>query len=163
MWTVTFTVSDSKNAKSTFSLNFPLANTISQIENFVTSLATPLSWLINGAIEAISIARSMTLPVIFDPTPDPVSDVEEGARIQMRSQSNNITGFRIPALDETYVQPNSRALDLSNAQVQALISLLEDGLNLGGGVFIKPSDNRGSVVKAVTDAYESFTSSRGKR
>jgi hypothetical protein len=160
MWTVTFSVLDGKGKSGSFSLNFPTARTIAQIESWVSGVATPLNGILAGAVTAISIARSMAIPLALASTPQDTSDVEEKMLTIARSVAGFTTKFAVPAIDEDIVAIGTSAIDQADANVILLNLALETGIDVGG-TMVQPSDNRGSEIDLITSQNEVFASSTG--
>lgn len=158
MWTVTFTILDGKGKSGSFALNFDGARTIAQLEAWVNTASIALNPIIAGGVTAISIARSMVVPLILQTAPQDTSDVEERMLTIARSVAGYVTSFSIPAIDEAIVAVGSSDIDQTNAAVIALNAYIETGVDVAG-TLVKPSDNRGSGITLITTQTEEFNSS----
>jgi len=160
MWTATVTIVDGKGKRGSFSLNFDPTRTIAQIENWFTAVAVPLSAIIRGGVEAISITRAMTVPVLMQQVPNDDADVEEKMKIIFRDINGFFGSCAIPTLDEGLVNAGSSTIDQSDAQIILFNTAIETGIDFGGS-FTAPTTNRGDAIALITSENEVFTSSRG--
>lgn len=155
MWTLTFTVLDGKGKSGSFSLNFAASRTIAQIESWVAAASLALNRLIAGAVTAISITRSVDIPVGLAGAPADTSDIEEKMKVIAKTATGFYTSFAIPALAEDVVVTGSSQIDQSDALVIVLNNLIEVGD--GGGT--APTTNRGEAISLITEESEIFASS----
>jgi hypothetical protein len=76
--------------------------------------------------------------------------------------SNAVSGlfakYNLPTYDDTNNLPNSRKLDTSDADVAALVTLIEDGITIGAGL-VYPVTVRNEATSTVTTAEEIFRKS----
>lgn len=70
----------------------------------------------------------------------------------------SFTKFIIPTFDDGNTSDTGEVLDTADADVQALYTLIEDGLD-DGGIFIRPVDIRSNPLQAVTYGRETFRKS----
>lgn len=150
---------DSKGQTSTCEINIPTATTLASATAFAQSVATLLNNVVTGVITRVGIVLSVSLPGGIRTAALANSDVEEGAKFQFNTASGFRTGFRIPTFDETKIASNSRAVDLEDADVAALVNAIVSGLTSAGNL-VQPTDKRESDVTALTAAKEQFLSSR---
>lgn len=158
MWTLTFGITDGKTKKSSFSFNFNGDRTVAQIELWLTSFSPVLATVIRGAVNGISLTRSINVPTTLPTTPQPGSDREE----KLRGIFDTITGFTgrfsIPTLNEAKVNVGSSSINQADADVVLLTTLIEFGV-LSGLELIAPTDSRGESINNITSLNEVFTSS----
>lgn len=152
-------IQDAKGNQSTTELHLPSTITLAQAAGFATQLAPLIDAVITGAVTRIGLAASFTLPGGIRAAALTNADVEEGARFQFRTENGFRTGFRIPTFNETLIASNSRAVDLEDTDVAALVNAIEDGLTVSS-VLIEPTDMRDDDVVALVGALESFQNSR---
>lgn len=147
---------DSKNETSTMEIRVPTATTLADATTFAQAMAGLLNAVTTGAIRRIGVVLSVALPGGIRSGPLTNSDVEEGAKFQFLTALGNFTSFRVPTFSEAMITSNSRAVDLEDADVAALVTAMEDGIGL-----TQPCDARGEDVTALSFAREQFQSSRG--
>lgn len=158
MWTLTFGITDGKTKKSSFSFNFNGDRTVAQIEGWVAVFSPVLANVIRGAVNGVSLTRSLVLPASLPTISQPNADREE----KMRGIFDTITGytgrFSIPTLDEAKVNVGSSSVNQADADIILLTTLIEIGTVVGVG-FTAPTDNRGESISNITSLNEVFTSS----
>lgn len=153
---VTYTVKDEKGNSSVMNMNIPTATTAANAITFAQSFAGLLNAVITGQITAIGLGYLVTLPGGLRTSPLGGSDVEEGARFSFRTALNHLTRFRIPTFDESLILAGSKAVDLEDTAVDALVDAMTGGL---GGV--SPVDSRDEDVVSLDAAQEQFGQDRG--
>ena len=156
---IIYSVLDAKGQSSTTEVNLSDALSLVQITGYAQALATLINAVTTGVVTRIGVVVAVDLPVGLRVAALTNSDVEEGAKFQFNTASNFRTGFRLPTFDETKIASNSRAVDLEDADVAALVNGIVNGLTIGGTV-VSPTDKRESDITALTAAKEQFLSSR---
>lgn len=156
---VLFTIRDAKGETSQLEVHLPSTLSLAQWTGFASQCAVLIDAVIGGAITRVGIVIAVTLPGGIKSAALTNSDVEEGAKFQFATAGGFRTGFRIPTFLETLIASNSRAVDLEDADVAALVNAIEEGLTVSS-VVIQPSDGRDDDVVALTSAKEQFLSSR---
>ncbi len=160
---ILYTVRDRKNATATMEINVPQAVTPANAILFASEMSKILDPLVTGAITRIGIVLSVPLPVTLQSVPSVGSDVEEGAFAQFRTSLNNLTSFRIPTFNESFVSQSSRDVDQTATPVAGLIAAMTGGIDvapLGGTGTVVPSDKRNEDIVAINAFKEQFQSSR---
>jgi hypothetical protein len=153
---ILYSIVDAKDVVSTMEINIPTATTLANATTFAQAMAGLINAVTTGVIRRIGVVLSVALPGGLRTGALTNSDVEEGARFQFSTSGGNFTSFRIPTFNELMITSNSRAVDLEDTDVAALVTAMEDGI---GG--ITPTDKRNEDVVALTSAREQFQSSRG--
>lgn len=155
-FSIIYSIVDAKNETSTMEISLPTATTLADVTDFAQAMAGLLNAVITGAIRRIGVVLSVALPGGLRGGALTGSDVEEGAKFQFLTALGNYTSFRVPTFDEDLIQSNSRAVDIEDAAVAALITAMEDGID-----DVEPCDKREEDVIALSFAREQFLSSRG--
>lgn len=107
------------------------------------------------------------IPVTLDfgpDTPDPDSDIEEGAHFIFLTAGGYTTKIRIPTFDEALLIAGSRLVDLAAPSVADFVNTIIDGADAIAGVLedrMDATDKRGDDIVALKSAYEYFFRSRG--
>lgn len=156
---VLYSVRDSKDQVSTFEINIPTSVTLAQATGFAQGIATLVNAVTTGVLTRVGIVVGVTLPGGIRVAALTNSDVEEGAKFQFNTLGGYKTGFRLPTFLETLIASNSRAVDLEDSDVAALVNAIEDGLTITG-TLIQPTDGRSDDITALVSAKEQFLTSR---
>lgn len=164
-FSIIYSILDEKGKRSTTEVNLPSATAFNDVVIFGAELAKLIDPLITGSIERVGVAYTVALPagLGIKTTPQPSSDVEEGARFQYQTNQGNYTGMRVPTFDEAAILPGSRLVDQVNTAVAAFLTAMESGIDLsgvGGSGVVQPSDKRDEDIVSTTSAREQFVSSR---
>ena len=162
---ILFTIRDGKGEQSTMQVNVPSSTSAADAIIFGQQFAGIIDPLVNGAITRVGIVLDVDISGLgLTPNASLQADVEEGAKFQFRTSQNHFTSFRIPTFLDTLIPGGGNAVDQANGQVAALLTAMEDGIDLsgvGGSGVISPSDTRNEDIVATTSAKEAFQSSRG--
>lgn len=156
-----YSIQDAKGKISTTKLNFPVNVDIGVLQTFAASTATMINNIIKGKIVDAGIGIAVDLSsATIRATPDPNSDVEEGARFSWNSAVGAITSFRLPTFDEAFLVDGTKVVDTADATVDAFVDRITEGQTVVA-TNVSPSDDRGSDIETLASARESFTASRG--
>lgn len=159
IFSVLYSIVDSKDATSTTEIAVPDSFSLVQITGFATSMAALIDAAIKGKITRVGVVIAVTLPGGLKTEPDADSDVEEGARFQFNSVGGFLTGFRLPTFDEAYIPSNTKAVDITDPVVAPIITAMTTGITVGGTP-VTPSDKREADIVSLKSAVEQFQSSR---
>lgn len=156
---VTYTIQDAKGKVSTPRYNLGSAANLGMARRIAEAAVPILVNVIKGAITDIGIGISVAIPGGTPTTPDPDSDVEEGARFSFVTDAGSSTNIRIPTFDEAKLVSGTAQVDTTDTDVQAFVDLMIDGHTylLEN---IQPTDERGEDIVALTAAREAFQKSR---
>lgn len=160
-WKVTFTVVDGKNKNGSFSFHFDPARTVDQLIGWIGAISPALAIIMKGGINAISVSRSVAVPLLAPSVPSSDSDIEEKMRSLFDTAGGFSGKFSIPTLDEALVNEGSTSIDQSNAGVILLNTAVESGIDVGGTV-VAPTDSRGDAISQIRAQNEVFLSSYGE-
>ena len=142
-------------------ISFPDTATTADLAVFGQEFALLLQDCLDGAIEAISISRDVALPSGLRLSPNPNTDVEEGALFVWGSLNGFTTKFRIPTFSESLISPNSINVAQGAAPVSALATAIIAGLP--SAPTADPSTISGDDIVLLRSATESFQRSRRRR
>lgn len=157
---ILYSFRDDKGKVSTTVVNVPSVEDFADVVTFAGNLAGLIDPLIGGAITRIGVAFTVALPVGVKGSPLATADVEEGARFQFRTLTNFFTSVRLPTFLDALVNPGSDAVDLTDLDVDAFVTAMTEGIDIGGNV-VAPSDPREDDIATLEFAREQFQSSRG--
>lgn len=166
IWRVNITIKDDKGQRSIHSFHLPYTDleTITEARQnpvaYVEAYALALGDIITGQIERIGLTLTLDIPSGLRPTPDPASDVEEGAKVVFQTVEGTYSTMRVPTFREMFVNPDGSLA--AATEVVAWQELITQPEELPANWSLGPCDNRGADIVAVRRAGESFTSSRGE-
>jgi hypothetical protein len=157
---LTYTVKDAKGKTSPITINFPANVDIGQVASFAVDTATMINNFIKGKIVNAGIGLMVDISgATIRATPDPNSDVEEGARFSFKSALGVLTNMRIPTFDEAQIVSGTQQVDAGNATVDPFVQRIISGKTTGL-VNASPSDDHGSDIVSLEAARENFSSTR---
>ncbi len=159
---VVFTFLDDKNKSSVTKLRVPTGLTIPQYIEFVQGAAQIVANLTRSKVTNVSFCAKVDLSsATIRGTALAFSDIAEKALLIIRSSVAGLfSKMKIPTIDEDVLIPNTNTIDPANAEAAALITALEDGINVVGiGQVVQPIDLRGNDLAEVVTAKELFRKS----
>lgn len=147
---ITFTFQDGKDKISTTSIKVPVGLSIPEYIDAAQRLATML--VSNTLALLTSVEVCLGLNVTLPPTqPATNSDVQErGQFVFVAANGTNFVMY-LPAFNETKVIAGSDLLDTLDAEVAAMVTLMEDGDGT-----IAPVNVRDQDVQSLDYAREMF-------
>lgn len=157
---ILYSFRDDKGKVSTTTINVPSAEAFADVVTFAGNVAALIDPLISGQLTRIGVAFTVDLPGGIKTAPTAVADVEEGARFQFRTAGNFFTSLRLPTFLDALVNPGSDAVDLTDPDVDAFVTAMTDGIDIGGNL-VEPCDPREDDIGTLEFAREQFQSSRG--
>jgi len=158
--TVNFVFRDSKGKTSTTRVRIPSTLTFAQYAEFAQGAAAVMKALTTAEITEVSVSVGLDLSgASLRTLATQFSDIVDKAFIQARNAINGLFGkFKIPTYDELNNSANSDQLNLADAEVMALVTLIEDGVTTSAGL-VYPVTVRGDALSEVTLAYQQFRKS----
>ena len=154
---VHFTILDAKGKSSKTTIHVPTGFSIAQYLDFGAAAAEIISQIAEGQITEVSVSYPLTLSgATIRAGALAAADIFKKAFIQARSAVSGLIGkFFIPTFDEVNCVINSDQLDFADTQVAALVSIIEDGVNVSGEI-VQPIDLRGNDLVEVSIARKQF-------
>lgn len=148
-----FTITDSKGKSSVTKVRTPSGFSVSQYSEFGIAMAQVLTNMSDGVLTDVSIGIPLDLSgATIRAVAAAGADV---AKKMLLSATSAVSGlfarFHIPTYDEDHTTTGSDSVDMADAEVAALIAVIEAG---SGGVL--PVDRRGNDLEDVTQAREVF-------
>jgi hypothetical protein len=156
---VVYSILDAKGKTSTMKVNFGPSPNLGMVTAWASAAGPLIANLIKGQIIDIGIGIGVTLPGGLPTSPDPDSDVEEGARFNWHTAIGALTNFRIPTFDEAHIATGTAQVDTTDADVSAFVDKVINGHTVLLEN-VQPTDERGSDINALKTAREAFQSSR---
>lgn len=159
---ITFTVRDGKTPpnESTVTVFTTDGYTLAQLVGAVVALAPLVKNMMTGGIVSATLAVNVDISAISGiGVADPDSDTEEGALFIWDTDTGFSKRNRIPTFDEALLISGTREVDTSDINVAAFNNAIIAGLVVGAAT-VTFVDSRGDDIDSLTDAYESFQSSR---
>lgn len=156
-----FSMRDAKNKTTRVPIRVPNGFSIAQYVEFGQAAAQIIAALSTCQITSVQASLRLDLAgSTIRATAQAISDIFERAIITVNSSIAGLYArFFVPTLDDTKVLTGTDQIDLTDVDVAAYVALIEDGLDLGGSVFIQPVDLRGNDLADVNSAREVFRES----
>ena len=154
---VNFTFLDAKGKSSTTRIHVPTGFSFAQYIAFAQAMAQLVANLSEGAITEVSVSVPLDLSgATLKAVALGIADVAKKALLSATSiVSGLFAKWFLPTYDESHTLANSDILDPADTDVAALVTILEDGINVSGTI-ITPRDLRGNPIDTVTLAREIF-------
>lgn len=156
---ITLTVRDGKGHVSNPSVHVLSTTILDDLIEYGQEFATLVDAVITGEIIAISATIRIALPGALDAVAAN-SDVEEGAMFIMDAAGGVKSRLRVPTFDEAMMVSGSQLVDLTDADVIALVGILEDGFTTTTPTDVDTVEYREADIETVQAAYDAFTKSR---
>lgn len=146
---------DDDGDTSTFAVKVPLgALTLAQITGFAQAWATEIDDMTDGKITGLSVIIGVTLPGGLKADPVQYSEVQKGALLSFSAAGTAYRhSIRIPAVTPSKFTGN--VLNSADADVAAVITIMEDGVDIGG-VDVLPCDKYENDIVAYIEGVKSF-------
>jgi len=125
---LTFTISDGLK-DSTMTAYVENGLTIPQIIALVQALAPLIDTVIKGVLKRVSLNTDIDVGGLGKTAADSTADVEEKATLLFANAEGGEYRMNIPTWDESFNATGSDAVDTADADVVALITLMEDGIS----------------------------------
>lgn len=158
-----YTVDDDKGDKSTIEIPIPSATTLSDVPLFVSAMGDLIEAIVQGGITAAG-ARIEVDTSGWTDVASSVADVQEKALFVFRTALNNIKKVHLPTFPDLLFNAGSDSVDLTDTDVAAFVTAMEDGIDLtgaGGTGIVQPSDYRDEDVDHLEKATEAWGKKRG--
>jgi hypothetical protein len=154
-----FVISDAKGDKSTVTIPFAAIADWTEIPELIGDLGALIEPLINGGIVAMGINLEIDTGAL-NAIPNAIADVQEKARFVFAGENGFLKSLHIPTFLETLFTPNSADVDLTDTDVAAFVTAMEDGVTLSTLAVHEPSDSRGDDLVSLVTATEAWGKSR---
>lgn len=154
---------DDKGKYSTQRINLEQGRDLSMndLDEAARDIQTELDALTDCQIVSVSASIPLTLTGGLKSAPVANSDVEETAKFIFETEDGFFTEQTIPGFKESLLLENSRKVDIDASAVANFIDEMVDGLDDAGiSDPIDCTDQRGSVITGVREAFELFKKSR---
>jgi hypothetical protein len=157
---IIFSFRDAKGKESTTKIRVPSTFSFAQYREFAAAGSQVLANMSTAELYDVSIAVGLDLSgASLKTLATQFADVFQRALLVVRSTVAGLfSRINIPTFDDANTVDGSDVLDILDPDVQALITLLEDGLD-DGGLLILPVDARGNDLDEVSLAVEKFRKS----
>lgn len=154
---INFTILDAKNKSSKTSIHVPTGFSIAQYAGFATQMAQLIALISDGQITEVSVSLPLNLSgATIRAAAVVTADIFKKLFLQARSSVTGLIGkFFIPTYDEANTLAGSDQANQADTEIAALISVIENGVNVSGEV-VQPVDLRGNDLVDVSIAREVF-------
>lgn len=155
------TVLDSKGKESDIKFNFPINVDIGALKNTLRSTAGLVDAVIRGQVIGARIVLVVNLAggLALKTTAVIGADIEEGVRFSFQATSGGRTLFRIPTVNETFLNSSGILQVTGGGVVDDFIQRVLAGQTVGL-TNVSPADAYGSDVTTFLGGQESFLASR---
>ncbi len=154
-----FVIVDAKGDKSTITIPFASIADWTEIPELIGDLGALIEPLINGGIVTMGINLEIATGAL-NAIPAAISDVQEKARFVFAGEHGFLKSLHIPTFLETLFNPGSADVDLTDADVAAFVTAMEDGVTLSTLAVHEPSDSRGDDLETLVTATEAWGKNR---
>jgi hypothetical protein len=125
---ITYTITDGDNDPATTSVYVPIGDTLARYQEFAEAHAETIEGMVLGVIQPIArLSVPVDISALVGNTAAATSDVEQLASFQFSDANQDPVNINIPARSELDVVIGSDALDTTDVDVAAFITLIEDG------------------------------------
>lgn len=158
--TVNFTFKDAKGKTSKTQVRIPAGLSFAIYVEFAQAAAAIMAALSTAELTEVSVSVGIDLSgASLRTVATQFSDIFHKALVMGRNAISGLFGkFNIPTYDELNTSANSDQLNLVDAEVAVLVTLIEDGI-LVGATLMYPVTPRNEALTLVTTAKEQFRSS----
>lgn len=156
-WTINFTFRDDENNSSVVSINFADSIVTANLASAASAFLVVLGPLTDAAFVKATVSR-----VLLTGSAAPVSgsDIEIGARfIWAQVGTAKRTLQKIPAFVRSKLIPTTKNVDLTDADVAAFVTAMEDGLT-AVSLFEPTNDDGDASIDAIVTAQETYEKAR---
>jgi len=150
---INFTVRDAKGKSSLTKVHVPTGFTVPDYVEFATAFGQLICDICEGELTDISVSIPLSLSgATIRAAALVTADIAKKALLMAGSAVAGLFArFTIPTYDESHTLPDTDAIDMADAEVAALVAVIETGV---GG--IAPVDLRDSDLTDVLSAREIF-------
>lgn len=158
--TVNFTFEDAKKKRSTTKIRLESSVSIANAVAWAEAAAQIMKDMSSARLVEVSVSVGLDLSAVsLKSVATQFSDVFEKGMFVLKSAANGLFGrLNLPTWDEANNFANSDQIDPADAQVAALITILEDGVT-NAGTTTNAITSRGEVVTDVLSMRNIFRKS----
>jgi hypothetical protein len=159
-------IEDAKGANGGVKFCVPVSTPRTAATQYAQAMASAIDDLITGVITGISLTEDVALPGGLKTSVVGAADVEEGAQFYWTTAGGYKSRNRIPTFDEDKIDPASRSVIMSDADVVTFLTLVQTGATYtptavaATPVAVSASDHRGDDIVSSSPALELFQRSR---
>lgn len=155
--TINFTITDAKGKSAITKVRVPTGFSINQYSLFAVAMAQLVTNLSEGSITEITVGMPLSLSgATIRGAAVNIANVFKKAIFVAKSAITGLgTKFFFPTYNESNTVTGSDDVDAADADVAALVAIIEGGVNTGGEI-VQPIDMRGNDLVDVTEMREIF-------
>jgi hypothetical protein len=146
---------DGAGRKAVQRIHVPSGLTIAQIETWFDAMIAELDPVTDCVLVGASVSVELSIPGGLKASAAADSKVENGALFSFLCAGNYYTRTRLPAIKDTMMVDNSTAVDTSDEDVAAWLTLM----TTGDGT-VAPCDSREADITSLVSAKFSAQSTR---
>lgn len=155
-------IDDDAGNVSTTSLPLPEAFTLAQLTEFAQGFAPIIDAIIHGRFKGADLCVNINVGGLSNNNISTISDVEEIAAFEFVTVNGDRVKLNVPGCPDLAVLAGSNELDTADAEVAAVITMMESGLAVTSGTK-EPCDVGASDIVDTLFAREHFRSSGRRR
>jgi len=148
-----FSYLDQAGKRATSTMYFTTGLTLAQITEGLSAMALLIDGVVGALITGINALIPVDISGLTSNTTGVTSDVEEVGEFIGVTAAGRKTLFNVPGIKDNLSVAGSDDLDLTDTDIAAFITALEDGIATGGGTII-PTDVGGDDLTEITTARE---------
>jgi len=157
---IVYTIQDEKGNKSTLTVWIPSTTLLADALDFAQDFGDLIDNVIAGIITRIGLIFSADLTPTMKTAVVGGADVEEGANFIYRSASGFPFRHRLATFLESKITSGSRAVNVADPDVAALVDAVTNGLVVTSLNTVAPTEHREDDLSALVTAREVFQRSR---
>jgi len=153
-------VEDAKGDKSTVAIPIPAPTALSDIPEAVQDMTALLVPMVTGGIVGAGMRVEVDVTGVSTAVAGAVADVQEKARFVFRGANMFLKSLSIPTFPEALFVAGSNEVDITDTDVAAFVTAMEDGFLLSSTNTILPCDGRGDDLDDLVEAVEAWGKAR---
>lgn len=161
---VNFVIEDADGDKSTVAIDFA-GGFAGNIDGLIETGWALINPLVNGHLVSGSVTLEADISGLVNAAAAAIADVQEKAAFVFASVDGFLKTITLPTVVETIFGSSggSKQVDVTNTDVAAFITAMEDGFDDGGGtpVEVNPTTSHGEDLITLRKAEQAWGKSRG--
>lgn len=141
---------DQTGKRSTSTHYFTTGLTLAQISEGLVALALLVDSVIGALVTGVNAIIPVDISAVTGNTTGVTSDVEEVGEIIGVTGQNRKVLFNLPGVKDNLSVVGSDDLDLTDTDIAALITMLEDGIAVTGGTIIPCDIAENDITEVIT-------------
>jgi len=153
-------VQDAKGDKSTVTVPVPTSIELTDIPEAVQDLTALIGPMLTGGIVGAGMRVEVDVSGVSTTVAGATSDIQEKAAFVFRGANNFLKRIGLPTFSEALFSAGTPYVDVTDADVAAFVTAIEDGYLLSSTNTILPCDTRGDDLEDLVEATEAWGKAR---